>query len=88
VGPVASETQGGPYKVEVDEETIKAFNTECDKKELDNFSEDKKRMIARDKFKAKTGSYEGFLHMTKLLQLTSYQEMDNSILETRILQGQ
>jgi hypothetical protein len=52
---------------------MRAFMTECDKKEFDNFSEDQKRMIARDKFKAKTGSYEGFSHVTEVLQITSYQ---------------
>jgi hypothetical protein len=69
-------------------ETIRAFKTECDKKELDNCSEDQKRMIARDKFKAKTGSYEGFSHMSEVLQITSYQETKNSMVEKIQHQGQ
>jgi hypothetical protein len=36
--PTATETQGYPSKGEVDEETIKAFKAECDKKELDKWS--------------------------------------------------
>jgi hypothetical protein len=87
--PTATETQGDPSKGEVDEETIKAFKTECYKKELGTCSEDQKWMTARDKFKAKTGSYEGFVHhVTEDLQLTSYQETVKSIVETRRLQGQ
>jgi hypothetical protein len=54
----ATETQGYPSKVVVDEETSKAFKTECDKKELENCSADQKRIIARDEFKAKNGSYD------------------------------
>jgi hypothetical protein len=86
--PTATETQGDPFKGEGDEETNKVFKLECDKKELVNCSEDQKRMIARDKFKANTGIYEGFLHVTEVLQLTPYQETDNSVVETRRLQGQ
>jgi hypothetical protein len=45
-------------------------------------------MIARDKFKDKTGSYEGFLDVIEVLQPTSYQETDNSMVETRRIQDQ
>jgi hypothetical protein len=40
-------------------------------------------MIARNKCKAKTGSYEGFSHVRGALQITSYQETDNSMVEAR-----
>jgi hypothetical protein len=40
-------------------------------------------MIVRDKFKAKTGSYEGFSHVTEVLQITPYQETDHPMVETR-----
>jgi hypothetical protein len=45
-------------------------------------------MIARDKFKAKIGSYKGLSHMMEVLQITSYKETDNSTVETRRPQGQ
>jgi hypothetical protein len=60
LAPTATETQGDPSKGSEDEETARTFRLECHKKELDQCSIDMKRFIARDTFKTKTGSYEGF----------------------------
>jgi hypothetical protein len=79
----ATETQGDPSKGEEYEETYTGFNTECNKKELYKCSEDLKWMISRNKVKAKTGSYEGFSHVPDVLELTSCQETDNFMVETR-----
>jgi hypothetical protein len=63
----ATETQGDPPKGAEDEETARIFKLECHQKELDQCSKeleqcsiDMKWLIARNTFKTKTGSYEGF----------------------------
>jgi hypothetical protein len=58
--PTATETQGDPSKGAEYKETARTFNLECHQKELDQCSIDIKRLIARNTFKTKTGSYEGF----------------------------
>jgi hypothetical protein len=60
LAPIATETQGDPPKGVEDEENARTFKLECHKKELDQCSIDIKRLIARDTFKANTGSYKGF----------------------------
>jgi hypothetical protein len=56
----ATETQGYPSKGAEDEETARMFKLECHQKELDQCSIDMKWLIARNTFKTKTGSYDGF----------------------------
>jgi hypothetical protein len=58
--PTATETQGYPSKVAEDEEISIMFKIKCHKKDLEQCSADMKRLTARDTFKAKNGSYEGF----------------------------
>jgi hypothetical protein len=58
--PTATETQGDPSKGVEDEETARMFKLECQQKELDQCSINMKRLIARNTFKTKTGSYKGF----------------------------
>jgi hypothetical protein len=53
------------------------FKLECHQKELDQCSVDMKRLIARNTFKTKTGSYEGFSEHYKqevLEQSPSHQD--------------
>jgi hypothetical protein len=88
--PTATETQGDPSKGAEDEEIVKMFNIECHKKELEQCSIDTKRLIGRDTFKAKTGSYEGFSEhyvMEVLEQFPSHQYKAPTV-ETRRPQDQ
>jgi hypothetical protein len=75
--PTDTETQGDPSKGAEDEETARMFKLECHQKELDQCSIDMKRLIARNTFKTKTGSYEGFSeqYVQEVLdQSPSYQD--------------
>jgi hypothetical protein len=58
--PTATGTQGDPSKGAEEEETERMFKLKCHQKELDHCSIDMKQLIARNTFKTKTGSYEGF----------------------------
>jgi hypothetical protein len=74
--PTATETQGDPSKGAEDEETAQTFKLECQQKELNQCSIDMKRLLARNTFKTKTRSYEGFSdqYVEVLEQSPSHQE--------------
>jgi hypothetical protein len=60
LAPTATEIQGDPSKGVEDEDTARMFKLECHQKELEQCSIDMTWLIARNNFKNKTGSYEGF----------------------------
>jgi hypothetical protein len=77
LAPTATETQGDPSKGAEYEETARMFKLECHQKELYQCSIDMKRLIARNTFKTKTGSYEGFpeQYVQEVLEkFTSHQD--------------
>jgi hypothetical protein len=73
LAPTATETQGDPSKGAEDEETARTFKLECHQKELDQCSIDMKWLIARNTFKTKTGSYEGFSERPEAMAKTGTQ---------------
>jgi hypothetical protein len=75
--PTATKTQGDPSKGAEYKETARMFKLECHQKELDQCSIYMKRLIARNTFKTKTGSYEDFSEQyvqEVLEQLPSHQD--------------
>jgi hypothetical protein len=77
LAPTAIENQGDPSKGAEDEETARMFKLECHHKEFDQCSMYMKRLIARNNFKTKTGSYESFSEQyvqEVMEQSTSHQD--------------
>jgi hypothetical protein len=86
LAPTATETQGDPSKGAEDEETARTFKLECHQEELDQCSIDMKRLIVRNTFKTKTGSYEDLSehYVPEVLeQVPSHQDKPPPVEETR-----
>jgi hypothetical protein len=84
LAPNTTETRGGPSKGSQDEETATIFKLECHQKELDQCPIDMKRLIARNTFNTKTGSYKGFSEkyvQEVLKKLPSHQ--DKTLMEEK-----
>jgi hypothetical protein len=81
----ATETQGDPSKGADGEETAIIFKLECHQKELDQCSIDMKRLIARNTFNTKTGSYEGLSvqYIQEVLEQFPSHQDKNPMEETR-----
>jgi hypothetical protein len=83
--PTATETQGDPSKGAEGEETARMFKLECHQKESDQCSIDIKRLIERNAFKTKTGSYEGFSeqYVQEVLEQSPSRQDKKPMEETR-----
>jgi hypothetical protein len=85
LNPTATETQVDPSKGAEDKDTARMFNLECHQKELDQCSIYMKRLIARNTFNTKTGSYEGFSeqYVHEVLEKVLSHQYKKPIEETR-----
>jgi hypothetical protein len=90
LGPTATAPQGDPSKGAEDEETARTFKLECHKNELDQCSIYMKWLIARDNFKAKTGSYEGLSeqYVPEVLEQVPYHQDKPPMEEIKLPQDQ
>jgi hypothetical protein len=85
LAPTATETQGDPSKGAEEDETARIFKLECHHKELDQCSIHMKRLIARNTFKTKAGSYEGFSeqYVQEVLEQSPSNQYKKPMGETR-----
>jgi hypothetical protein len=85
LAPTTTETQGDPSKGAEDEETARIFKLECHQKEFNQCSIDMKRLIARNTFNTKTGSYEGFSekYVKEVLKQSPSHQESKPMEETR-----
>jgi hypothetical protein len=81
----ANETQGDPSKGAEDEETARVFRLECQQKELDQCSIHMKRLISKNTYKTKTGSYESLSeqYVQEVLDLPPSHQDKKPMEETR-----
>jgi hypothetical protein len=76
LAPTANENRGDPSKRAEAKETARTFKLEFHKKELDQCPIDMRRSIARDTFKTKNGSYDGFSeqYVPEVLEQAPHQD--------------